>query len=94
MSRETEIKFTFGFTDGTTRNLTLGDFAELTPATVKTRLETFNANIANIADLYLSDGGAACYGVIAAELTTTETTKFGGDYAPYYPIVVTLKKED
>ena len=94
MSRKTEFKLTFGFNDGTTRNLTLGDFAELTSATAKTRIETFNTNIANIADLYISDGGAACYGVIAAEITTTETTDFGGDYAPYYPIVVTLNKED
>ncbi len=94
MTRKTEFKLTFGFNDGTTRNLTIGDFAELTQATAKTRIETFNTNIANIADLYLSDGGASCYGVIDAEVITTETTDFDGDYAPYYPIVVALKKED
>ena len=67
-----EIKTTFGYADGTTRNFALGPFdsdaAVLSAAT--TNILNFNDNIEDVGGALLSDGGGTCTGILAASIYT------------------------
>lgn len=69
------ISVTFSFADDTTRSVEFGPFATNSAAitNVKTNLKNFGT--ADIAELYLSDGGANCTGVASASVTTLNETE-------------------
>ena len=72
MAQNAFIKLTSSFADETNRVLELGPFdttaTNVTPQQVRANVRTFNTNIANIANLYLSDEGASCTGITAASI--------------------------
>lgn len=70
-NKETKIKITFGFADSTTRKVELGPYSSKTDSAVanaKSRIKAFNVD--EIADIYVSDDGAACTGIVAASYET------------------------
>ena len=72
------MKLTTRFADSDTRVVELGPFDPNSDAitNVKTNIATFNSNISDLAGLYLSDGGANCTGITAAEVTVKNETVF------------------
>ena len=72
MAQTAIIKLTSTFADESTRVLELGPFdasaTSVTASNLRANVRTFNADIANIANLYLSDGGASCEGITAASI--------------------------
>lgn len=77
MAATTIISLTNGFADGTTRKLELGPFAQNAAAVtnVKTNIANVNANVADIENYYLSEGGAKFTGISFASLITTSETE-------------------
>lgn len=78
MAAISELKLTFGYADETKRDLKIGPFKPTDAAIsgAKTNVMGFNANtIDDVKDLLLSDGGASCTGIIAAEINTVEETE-------------------
>lgn len=68
----TQIKIENSFADNTTRKMTIGNFednsAAVNQTTVKTNISNINLNAADIANLYLSEGGASFTGITYAEI--------------------------
>lgn len=75
MAQTATLKFTSTFADESTREVELGPFdanaTVVNPQQVRANVRTFNADIANIANLYLSDSGASCTGITAASIYVT-----------------------
>lgn len=70
------IKVRTAFADESHRDIEFGPFAVNAAAVTnaKTNVKTFNDNISDIAELYLSDDGASCTGIVEAEvIVSTET---------------------
>lgn len=69
------LNLTFSFADETTRKLELGaltvEAADV--ETIRTKVKAFDP--ATVAGLYLSDGGATCTGISAANITITNETE-------------------
>ena len=68
-----EMKLTFGFADETTRDLKIGPFKPTDAAIsgAKANIMDFNENtLTDVAGLLLSDGGASCTGIAAAQIVT------------------------
>lgn len=65
------IKLTTGFADETTRDLELGpvDSDTAVADTIRARVKAFDPD--DVKNLYVSDGGASCTGIIAASIITT-----------------------
>ena len=66
------IKLTTDFADDTKRDL---EFGPLEPSaavanTIRARVQAFNP--ADVAGVYISDGGASCTGISAASIITTD----------------------
>ena len=78
MSAQATMKLTTGFADSDTRVVELGPFDPNSDAITdaKTNIAAFNSNISDLAGLYISDGGANCTGIIAAEITVKTETEF------------------
>lgn len=74
---EAKFKLTFGFADASTRDVEVGPFLPSASAiaNVKTNINTVNTNISDIASLYLSDSGANCTGITAAQVIVTNETE-------------------
>lgn len=70
MSKAT-IKLTTAFADETTRDLEIGPLAVSAAgaSTIKARVKAFNP--ADVAGLYVSDGGATCTAITAASIIIT-----------------------
>lgn len=66
------IKLTTAFADETKRDLEFGPLAveAAGPSTIKERVKAFNP--ADVANLYVSDGGASCTAITAASITVTD----------------------
>ena len=75
MASTATIKLTTAFADETTRTVEIGPFAStataINPQQLRGNIRTFNADISNIASLYLSDSGASCTGITAASIIAT-----------------------
>ena len=73
MATNSILKIKTSFADETTRELEFGPFANDASAitNAKTNIATFNSNINNIQNLYLSEGGASCTGITAATIITS-----------------------
>lgn len=71
MSKAT-IKLTTAFADETTRDLEIGPLAVSAAgaSTIKARVKAFNP--ADVAGLYISDGGATCTAITAASIIVTD----------------------
>lgn len=69
------IKLTPAFADGTTRDLEIGPLATDTAVanTVRQRVKAFNPS--DVANVYVSDGGASCTGITAASILVTDETE-------------------
>ena len=69
------IKLTTKFADDTTRDLEFGPLATsaAVPATIKTRVKAFDP--ADVAGIYISDGGSSCTAITAASIITTNETE-------------------
>ena len=69
-----KIKMTYGYEDGSTREVSLEPFA-LTAAALtnaKTNIKAFNSTgIDNVKDVFLSDEGASCTGILTASIITS-----------------------
>ena len=65
------VKLTMAFADKTTRDLEISplDVSAADASTIKARVKAFNP--ADIAGIYISDGGATCTGITAASITVT-----------------------
>lgn len=68
----TQIKIENSFADNTKRKMTIGNFADnsaaVNPTTVKSNIRNINSNTSDIANLYLSEGGASFTGITYAEI--------------------------
>ena len=69
------VKLTTAFADKTTRDLEFGPLNPVTatPATIKERVKAFDP--ADVAGVYVSDGGASCTAITAASLIVTNETE-------------------
>lgn len=69
------IKLTTAFADNTTRDLEIGPLAveAAGASTIRTRVQAFNP--ADVAGLYVSDGGSSCTAITAASITITNETE-------------------
>lgn len=69
------IKLTTAFADNTTRDLEIGPLAVAAAgaSTIRTRVKAFNP--ADVAGLYVSDGGASCTAITAASIIVTNETE-------------------
>jgi len=72
------MKLTTSFSDSDTRVVEIGPFDPNSDAitNAKTNIATFNSNISDLAGLYLSDGGANCTGITAAEIIVKNETVY------------------
>ncbi len=73
----TTLKATFGFADFTTRDIKISPYRPNSPAVsnFKNNIIDFNTTgINNIKAIFLSDTGAECTGITAAEMITEERT--------------------
>ena len=70
-----KIKLNFGFADDTERPIEIGPFAPTAGAVTnaKTNIKAFDP--ADVAGLYLSDGGASCTGIVGATITKVSETE-------------------
>ena len=77
MAAKSTLKITTHFADDTTRDHEFGPYHPTAGAIVnaKTNIADFNNNISNLSGLYISDSGAACTGITAAVITTTNETE-------------------
>lgn len=69
----TEIGLTFGYADSSTRKVSLGPYTQTAAAVsgAKSNIMNFNSTgINNVKNLFLSDDGASCTGITAAEILT------------------------
>ncbi len=66
------IKLTNAFADKTTRDLEIGPLAVSAAgaSAIKARVKAFNP--ADVAGLYISDGGATCTAITAASIIVTD----------------------
>ena len=71
MAAKATISITTAFADETTRTLEFGPLATTAAdvETIRTRVKNFDP--ATINGLYLSDGGATCTGITAAEVVVS-----------------------
>lgn len=69
------ISITTAFADETTRVLEFGPLATTAAGveTIRNRVKNFDPT--DVQGLYLSDGGATCTGITAAEITVTNETE-------------------
>ena len=76
MATTSILKVKTGFADESVREHEFGPFASSATAitNAKTNIATFNTNINDIKNLYVSDSGASCTGIIAASITTSTET--------------------
>ena len=67
------VKLTTAFADETERVVEMGPFdvTVMTASVLRANVRTFNADIADIENLYISEGGAKCTGITGAKLITT-----------------------
>ncbi len=74
----TIIKLENSFADGTTRKMELGNFEDgvKTPVIVKAAINNINEHTADIANLYLSEGGASFTGITYAEIVQKNITEY------------------
>lgn len=74
----TILKIENSFADGTKRKLELGNFADsvITPTKMHAAINNINANTADIANIYLSEGGASFTGITYAEIIQKQITHF------------------
>lgn len=72
------LDFTFKFADNTTRRLSLAPFnpSELDGDTIKENIAAFNSGsgLATVANLWLSDDGASCTGIVDAYMDVIQKT--------------------
>ena len=76
MATTSILKIRTAFDDETTRDLEFGPFATNSAAitNAKANIASFNTNINDIQNLYVSEGNASCTGITAATIiTATET---------------------
>ena len=73
-----KLKLTANFADETKREVQIGTLGSnaVVPSNIRAKVREFNANIADIEDLYLSDSGANCTGITKASIITTTERKF------------------
>ena len=71
------IKLITGFSDESKRELEIGPLSPTSAAVTnaKANIAQVNNNISNIADIYISEGGASCVGIIGAQIITTNETE-------------------
>ena len=72
------MKLTTSFADSDTRVVELGPFDPNSDAitNAKTNIATFNTNVGSLSGLYISDGGANCTGITAAEIIVKNETVY------------------
>jgi len=72
------MKLTASFADSDTRVVELGPFDPNSDAitNAKTNIATFNTNVGSLSGLYISDGGANCTGITAAEIIVKNETVY------------------
>ena len=77
MAAQSFLKITTGFADDTKREHEFGPYKPNAAAIVnaKSNIAAFNQNISNLSGLYISDGGANCTGIVAAQIVTTAETE-------------------
>ena len=68
--KKATLKIRTAFADETYRDLEFGPFdvTKMTADEAKSRIAAFKTKLGDIAELYLSDGGASCVGITSATL--------------------------
>jgi len=74
----TELSATFGFSDGTSREIKNSpyDVEDSAVSSFRANVKSFNtSHVADVEDYLISSGGAKTTGITAAKITTTNSTK-------------------